>query len=1178
MGEVQIKPFKRVLVANRGEIAIRVYRALNELGITTVGIYSKEDRYALFRSKADESYQLKENKGPVDAYLDIKGIIEIAKKANVDAIHPGYGFLSENPDFVEACAKAGIVFIGPSEDIMNAMGDKISSKQMAIKAGVPIIPGVDHALKSEEEVMKVAEMVGYPVMLKASNGGGGRGMRIVNSAEDMPKEYREACNESKKAFGDDQIFIEKYIRGPKHIEVQVLADNYGNVVHLYDRDCSVQRRHQKVVEYAPAFSIPESTRQIIFDSAIKLCKQVGYRNAGTLEFLVDQEGNPYFIEMNPRVQVEHTVSEMVTGIDIVASQILIAEGYPLNSPEINIPSQDAVKCQGFSIQTRVTTEDPSNNFLPDTGKITVYRSGSGNGIRLDGGNAYAGAEILPYYDSLLVKVITHDRTFDGAIRKSLRALKELRIRGVKTNVPFLINVINHETFRAGQCYTTFIEETPSLFQLQRSQDRATKIIEFLGDRIVNTTGGDKPFYENREIPQFDEEKTVYGARDEFLKLGARDFTQKILNDKKLYVTDTTMRDAQQSLMATRMRTKDLAGAARATNAFMQNAYSVECWGGATFDTAYRFLKESPWKRLEILRERMPNTMLQMLLRASNAVGYSNYPDNVVKNFIDVSSKAGIDIFRIFDSLNWVENMKMPIEEALKTGKIVEGTLCYTGDVTNPNEKKYTLDYYVKKAKELEALGIHTFCIKDMAGLLKPYAAKELIGALKSELKIPVHLHTHDSTGNGVATVLMAAEAGVDIVDLAIESMSTLTSQPSMNSVVAALQGTDRDTGLDLDELSELGRYYGRVRKVYKQFESGMNAPNVDIYKYEIPGGQYSNLLAQVESMGMKNQFEEIKELYRQANELLGNITKVTPTSKVVGDMAIFMLKNGLNKDNIFELGQDLSFPASVVDYFKGMIGQPEGGFNPELQKIILKGEKPITVRPGTLLPDVDFDAVKAMLKDKYDLSDFSDYQLDLKAVSYALYPKVYEDYCEHFQAYNDVTRLESHVYFYGLRRGEETTLKIGEGKDLLIKFMEMSAPDEEGKRVLSFEINGSVREVTVQDKKLEVKSDKKLKADKSNPAHVGSTIPGTVSQVFVKEGEETEPAAARTRSHEAGDNCRCQTGRCYRQDLRCCRQSRQYRRSAAVLPEIIPYINKKRSPCFMPGCVFCFYCAPCFIL
>ncbi|MGN0204616.1 MAG: pyruvate carboxylase [Coprococcus sp.] len=1102
MGNVQIKPFKRVLVANRGEIAIRVYRALNELGITTIGIYSKEDRYALFRSKADESYELRPNKGPIDAYLDIKGIIDIAKAARADAIHPGYGFLSENPEFVEACEANGITFIGPSKEIMNAMGDKISSKQMAIKAGVPIIPGVDHALKTEEEVLQVAEMVGYPVMLKASNGGGGRGMRIVNCAEDMPREYREACNESKKAFGDDQIFIEKYIRGPKHIEVQILADNYGNVVHLYDRDCSVQRRHQKVVEYAPAFSVPDETRNIIFGSAVKLAKMVGYRNAGTLEFLVDEDGRPYFIEMNPRIQVEHTVSEMVTGIDIVASQILVAEGYPLNSPEINIPSQEAIKCLGYSIQTRVTTEDPSNNFLPDTGKITVYRSGSGNGVRLDGGNAYTGAEILPYYDSLLVKAITHDRTFEGAIRKSLRVLKEMRIRGVKTNIPFLINVINHPTFRNGACYTTFIEETPELFELQQSQDRATKIIEFLGNKIVNVTGGDKPFYENRVLPVYDTEKPVYGARDEFLKLGARDFTQKILHEKKLYVTDTTMRDAQQSLMATRMRTKDLAGAARATNAFMQNAFSVECWGGATYDTAYRFLKESPWKRLAILRERMPNTLIQMLLRASNAVGYSNYPDNVVREFIRVSGDRGVDIFRIFDALNWIENMKMPIEEALKTGKIVEGAICYTGDLSDPKETKYTLDYYVNKAKELESLGIHTLAIKDMAGLLKPYAAKELVTALKSELSIPVHLHTHDSTGNGVATVLMAAEAGVDIVDLAIESMSTLTSQPSMNSVVEALRGTERDTGLDRDELSELSRYYGRVRKVYKSFESGMDSPNVDIYKYEIPGGQYSNLLAQVEAMGMKDQFEDIKQLYKDANDLLGNITKVTPTSKVVGDMAIFMLKNGLTKDNILEIGRDLSYPASVVDYFKGMIGQPDGGFNPELQKIVLKGIEPITVRPGSLLPDADFDAIKAHLKSKYDLSGFTEEEIHQKAVSYALYPKVYEDYCEHFEAYNDVTRLESHVYLYGLRRGEETSLKIGEGKELLIKFHSMSAPNDEGKRTLIFEVNGSVREVSIVDEKMEVKSDRKLKADKNNPAHVGSSIPGTVSQVFVKEGEK----------------------------------------------------------------------------
>lgn len=1101
MQDVCIRPFKKVLVANRGEIALRVFRACNELGITTVGIYSKEDKYSLYRVKADESYMLDPKKGPIDAYLDIKGIINIAKMAGADAIHPGYGFLSENPDFVEACEEAGIVFIGPSKELMNAMGDKISSKQIAIKAGVPIIPGVDHALKSEQEVLDVADMVGYPVMLKASNGGGGRGMRIVNSAADMPKEYREAVNESKKAFGDDQIFIEKYIRGPKHIEVQILADNYGNVVHLYDRDCSVQRRHQKVVEYAPAFSIPQETRNIIFGSAVKLARMVGYRNAGTLEFLVDQDGSPYFIEMNPRVQVEHTVSEEITGIDIVEDQILIAEGYPLNSKEIDIPSQEAIQCNGFSIQTRVTTEDPANNFVPDTGKITVYRSGSGNGIRLDGGPAYTGAEILPYYDSLLVKAISHDRTFEGAVRKSLRALKEMRVRGVKTNIPFLINVVNHPVFQAGKCYTTFIEETPELFEMRQSQDRATKIVEFLGNRIVNTTGGKKPYYENRVLPDYNPTALVHGTRDEFLKLGPEGLSKKILGEKKLYVTDTTMRDAQQSLMATRMRTKDLAGAARATNVFLQNAFSIECWGGATYDTAYRYLKESPWKRLDILRERMPNTMLQMLLRASNAVGYSNYPDNVVKEFIRISGKRGIDIFRIFDALNWVENMKMPIEEALKTGKMVEGAICYTGDVSNPNETKYTIDYYVNKAKELEALGIHTFAIKDMAGLLKPYAAKMLITALKEELNIPVHLHTHDSTGSGVATVLMAAEAGVDIVDLAIESMSSLTSQPSLNAVVEALQGTERDTGLDYKELDELSRYYSRVRKVYESFESDMRAPNAEIYEYEIPGGQYSNLLAQVASMGAKDQFEDIKHLYKEANDLLGNITKVTPTSKVVGDMAIFMLKNNLTKENIYTAGADLSYPDSVVDYFKGMIGQPEGGFNEKLQKIVLKGAEPITVRPGSLLPSVDFEGVKRYLRDKYDLSAFDEEAMEQKAVSYALYPKVYEDYCEHFEAYNDVTRLESHVYFFGLRRYEETTLHIDEGKDLIIKYLEMSEPDEKGNRILTFEVNGSVREVTVVDEKLEVKADKLLKADKNNPGHVGSTIPGTINDVFVKEGD-----------------------------------------------------------------------------
>lgn len=1099
--QVQIRKFKKVLVANRGEIAIRVFRALNELGITTVSIYSKEDRYALFRSKADESYPLNPEKGPIDAYLDIDTIIKIALAANVDAIHPGYGFLSENPDFVDACERNGIVFIGPSSQIMNAMGDKISSKKMAIDAQVPIIPGVDYAIKDIDTATKIAAEVGFPIMLKASNGGGGRGMRIVNTMEDLEKEFNEAKNESKKAFGDDKIFIEKYLRAPKHIEVQILGDNYGNVVHLYDRDCSVQRRHQKVVEYAPAFSIPDETRQIIFDSAIRLSKAVGYRNAGTLEFLVDADNNPYFIEMNPRIQVEHTVSEEITNIDLVQSQILVAEGYPLDSDEINIKSQADVHCDGYSIQTRVTTEDPANNFMPDTGEITVYRSGSGKGIRLDGGNAYTGAVISPYYDSLLVKAISHDRTFVGAVRKSIRSLQEMRIRGVKTNIPFLINVLHHPTFVSGKCYTTFIEETPELFQLTQSQDRATKIIEFIGDRIVNSQKGQKPHYENRVLPKLDQSKPVYGARDEFLKLGAEGFMQKILKEDKLYVTDTTMRDAQQSLMATRMRSKDLCGAAYATNAYMQNAFSVEAWGGATYDTAYRFLKESPWKRLELLRNRMPNTLIQMLLRASNAVGYSNYPDNVVQEFIKISASHGIDVFRIFDSLNWVENMKMPIEEALKTGKIVEGTICYTGDITSPKETKYTLDYYVNMALELESLGCHSIAIKDMAALLKPRAAKELVTALKKELHVPLHLHTHDSTGNGVSTVLMAAEAGVDIVDLAIESMSSMTSQPSMNAVVEALRGSKRDTGLDFEELDELSRYYGRIRKVYEQFESDMKAPNAEIYKYEIPGGQYSNLLAQVTSMGSADEFESIKALYKDANDLLGNIVKVTPTSKAVGDLAIFMFKNGLTKENILTAGAGLSYPDSVVSYFQGMMGQPYGGFPKELQKIVLKDIEPLTDRPGKSLPPVDFESIKKHLVEKYNYGDKSEEVMNQKAISYALYPKVYEDYCEHFQMYNDVTRLESHVYFYGLRKGEETYLNIGEGKQLLIKYIEEGEPDENGVRTLTFQVNGMLRTVKIQDKNLEIKADRKLKADKTNPQHLGSSIPGTVGKVLVKEGD-----------------------------------------------------------------------------
>ena len=1100
MQNVEIRKFKKVLVAKRGEIAIRVYRALNELGIQTVGIFSKEDKYALFRTKTDEAYMLNPEKGPLDAYLDIKNIIKIAKAKGVDAIHPGYGFLSENPEFVQACEKAGIAFIGPNVDVMYKMGDKISSKKMAIECNVPIIPGVDHAVRSLDEVMEVARKVGYPVMLKASNGGGGRGMRIVNSAEEMPKEFEEARNEAKKAFGDDKIFVEKYLRDPKHIEVQVLGDKYGNVVHLFDRDCSVQRRHQKVIEFAPAFTVSQPVREKILADAVRLSKHVGYKNAGTLEFLVDADENYYFIEMNPRIQVEHTVSEEVTGIDIVQAQILIEEGYPLGAPEIGISSQEDVHCNGYSVQLRITTEDPANNFMPDTGKINVYRSPAGNGIRLDGGTAHTGAEVTPYYDSLLVKIIAHDRTFKGVTNKAIRAIKETRIRGVKTNIPFLINVLQSETWSEGKCTTTFIERTPELFRFVPGKDRASKIAEFIGNQIVNESKGQKPQFDPIVVPSFGKTEKVPGARDTFLKMGAKAYTQSLLKEKRLLVTDTSMRDAHQSLMATRLRTNDLMAVAPATNMAMANAFSVEAWGGATFDVAYRFLKESPWVRLQQLRAAMPNTLIQMLLRASNAVGYANYPDNVVQKFIEISAERGVDVFRIFDSLNWVENMKMPIEVALNTGKIVEGSICYTGDILDPNETKYTLDYYIRKAKELEAMGCHIFAIKDMAGLLKPYAAKELFSTLKKELHIPLHLHTHDTTGNGVSTVLMAAEAGVDIVDLAIQSMSSLTSQPSMNAVVEALKGTERDTGLNTEQLIELSHYYQGVRQIFTGFESEMKTPNTEIYKYEIPGGQYSNLLAQVKAMGSADQFEEIKHLYKDANDLLGNIVKVTPSSKVVGDMAIFMSKNGLTKDNIMTEGAEVSYPDSVVDYFLGNIGQPEGGFPADLQKIVLKGQKPIEGRAGALLPPADWDAIEKHLHEAHALKKVNPRNM----LSYALYPKVYDDYVNHEEVYTDVSKLSSDVFFFGLAKGEETSIEIGEGKDILIKYIDMTEPNAEGIRTLTFEINGVMREIKVLDKHLEVKSDGKLKADKNNPFHLGSSIPGTVSKILVKEGEEVK--------------------------------------------------------------------------
>lgn len=1096
-----LKKFNKVLVANRGEIAIRIFRACAELQIRSVGIYSEEDKYALFRTKADESYLIGEGKGPVDAYLDIDGIIALAKKKKVDAIHPGYGFLSENAEFARKCEENGITFIGPDSSIMEKLGDKINSKIVAHEANVPTIPGVEKALKTVKEAKAVAEKIGYPVMVKASNGGGGRGMRIVRRVEDLEIEFENARSESRKAFGEDLIFIEKYIEDPKHIEVQVLGDKYGNIVHLYERDCSVQRRHQKIIEFAPAFSLDPDVRERICQDAVRIAKHVGYSNAGTLEFLVDKNGDYYFIEMNTRVQVEHTVTEEVTGIDIVQSQILIAEGCKLSDPEINIQSQDDVQVRGYSIQCRITTEDPKKGFMPDTGKIQVYRSGSGSGIRLDGGNGFTGAVISPYYDSLLVKTISYDRTFRGAINKMVRSIKEMRVRGVKTNVGFLVNVLLDPRFIAGECSTKFIDENPELFDIEESKDRGTKLLKFIGNVVVNENKcEERRVFDTLYEPRIREIAKVEGSRDKLLRLGKKAYIEDIKNEKKLLFTDTTMRDAHQSLIATRFRTFDLMNIAEATEHYQKDMFSLEMWGGATFDVAYRFLKESPWTRLHRLREAIPSINFQMLLRASNGVGYKNYPDNVIAEFIKESANSGIDVFRIFDSLNWTENMKQSMATAQETGKIVEAAMCYTGDVLDPDKTKYTIDYYVDMARELEAAGSDIIGIKDMAGLLKPYAAYELIKALKENIKAPIHLHTHDTSGNGVATLLMASQAGVDIVDAALESMAGITSQPSLNAIIEGLKFTDRDPHIDMFGYNELGKYYRDLRKIYYKFESDLTNSNAEIYDFEIPGGQYTNLKPQADALGLVNRFEEVKENYKVANRVVGDIIKVTPSSKVVGDLAIFMTKNNLTEENILEEGKNLSFPDSLVDYCKGMIGQPAGGVPKGLQEVVLKGEPAITARPGSLLPPEDFDAIKEHIKNDLGVENPTQRQ----ALSYALYPKVFDDYVNHVKDFNDVSELESDVFFYGLNIGQECEVEIEEGKNLTIKLVDIGEPKEDGMRTLTFELNGMLRDVDIKDNNYTGLIKSVEKADMNDPYQIGASIPGKVVKLLVKKDDEVE--------------------------------------------------------------------------
>ena len=1094
---MQTKEIQKVLVANRGEIAIRISRACHDLGIHTVAIYSNEDTYSLFRTKADEAYLVGEKKSPLGAYLDIPGIIGLAKRRGVTAIHPGYGFLSENADFARACEENGILFIGPSAKVLGQMGDKLSAKEIALACGVPIIPGCTEPLRDAEDAVEKAVSFGFPVILKAAAGGGGRGMRRCDSPEEVRTAYELVHSEAEKAFGCGDIFMEKYLVEPKHIEVQILADQHGNVYHLGERDCSLQRRYQKVVEFAPAWSVPQETVEALRRDAVKIARSVGYVSAGTVEFLVDKNGGYYFIEMNPRIQVEHTVTEMVTGVDIVRSQILIAAGYPLSHPEIGLNRQEDVHVDGYAIQCRVTTEDPANNFAPDNGKITAYSSSGGFGVRLDGGNADVGTVISPYYDSLLVKVTSWDHNFPAACRKAARAINEVRVRGVKTNIPFVTNILAHPDFVAGRCHTKFIDETPELFDIVDSRDRATRVLRYIAEIQVANPNAERHQYDTPRFPQ-PQAPLGPGLKQLLDEKGPKAVSQWVLEQKKLLLTDTTMRDAHQSLLATRMRTRDMVKGADGVADILRDCFSLEMWGGATFDVAYRFLHESPWERLRLLREKIPNIPFQMLLRGSNLVGYANYPDNLVRSFIKEAAERGIDVFRVFDSLNWIPSMEVAMDEVLNQNKLLEATMCYTGDILDPSKDKYTLKYYVDLAKELEHRGAHMLAIKDMSGLLKPYAAKKLVSTLKQEVGIPIHLHTHDTTGNQVAALLMAAEAGVDVVDAACAPLAGLTSQPSLDALVAALQGTERDTGLDLRRVQELSNYWADVRLRYESFDHGLKTSTTDIYRYEIPGGQYTNLRPQVESLGLGDRFEEVKEMYKTVNDMLGDPVKVTPSSKVVGDLAIFMVQNDLTPENIVERGKALAFPDSVVSYFKGMMGQPAWGFPEDLQKVVLKGEEPITCRPGKLLPPVDFDQLEQEVRKFRDDPERKD------LISYAMYPKVYEDFCRHRKEYGYITRMGSHVFFNGMALGETNKINIEDGKTLVIKYLGLGDHNDDGTINVQFELNGMRREVAVRDPNASEKTRQVVQADESDPRQVGASIPGMVSKLHVQPGDTVE--------------------------------------------------------------------------
>ena len=1095
---------KKLLVANRSEIAVRIFRSASELNLRTVAIYAEEDRFGVHRFKADEAYLVGKGKGPVAAYLDIESIISIAKEKRVDMIHPGYGFLSENSDFARACEDAGIVFIGPRPELLESMGDKVAAKKAADAAGVPTLPATPKPVSKPAEALRWGRKIGFPLIIKAAFGGGGRGMRVVQKEEDLKDMLEEAQGEAERAFGNPAVFLERYVGRAKHLEVQVLGDQKGNVVHLHERDCSVQRRYQKVVEVAPSIGLPDEVVNSLCGAGVELANKIGYDNAGTVEFLLDQDTNEwFFIEMNPRIQVEHTVTEQITGIDIVRSQILVAMNHGLHENKIGIPQQNEIPRNGCAIQCRVTTEDPEKGFTPDYGKILSYRSAAGFGVRLDGAMGDTGSIITPFYDSLLVKITASGPNLPQALDRMHRALREMRIRGVKTNIPFLENVINHKDFVAGKATTRMIDVTPSLFKFKARKDRASKLLSYLGEVIVNGNPQVKgrarvsnplPLIEPEYDPRSDPPR---GTRDTLLAEGPVKFSQWLRDQKSLMVTDTTLRDAHQSLFAARMRSFDMLAVADFIARRTSGLFSLEMWGGATFDTCMRFLGESPYERLRTLREKIPNVLFQMLLRGSNAVGYANYPDNVVREFVVHASQAGMDVFRIFDSLNYLPNLKVAMEAVNeRTSSLCEAAVCFTGDFTDSSEEKYTLDYYVHLAKELEKMGAHILAIKDMAGLCHPVAASRLVKALRNEVGIPIHFHTHDSSGIASASVLKAAEAGVDVVDLAISSLSGCTSQPNLNSVVHALRNAPRSTGLDVQALNELAIYWEAVRQYYSPFDTSPPFGSAQVFSHQMPGGQYTNLREQATSLGLGKRWPDVVKTYEEVNALLGDVVKVTPSSKSIGDLAIFLITKGVKPEDLVNLPSETGFPQSVIDLVSGNLGQPKGGWPKAVQKVILGKQKPLHGRPGASAPKVDLKKESQSLKKKLG-SRYTDDDL----FSSLMYPQVYNEFQDFKKKYGDVSVLPTTAYFHGLEPGEEISIRIEEGKTLFIKLLHVGDPDEKGIRSLTFELNGKARTTMVQDKSVKGDSKAREKAETSNSKHVAAPIPAMISSIATSVGK-----------------------------------------------------------------------------